>query len=175
MEQSNLPPAPPQDQPSAVMEEVPQGTPIRLLMGAVGGLLAAVVGAFIWGQIINLTDYEAGIVAIGMGFLCGYAVLKLSQGGSGFLYQLIAVGSSVLGIFFGKYYGVYILFRKVMVEDYGSEILNELPSLFSGDMFFFFLEILPEFLSFYDILWVGLAVYYAWKMLSPKNIQKQAG
>lgn len=175
MDQSNLPPAPPQEQPSAVMEEVPQGTPLRLLMGAVGGILAAVVGAFVWGQIINLTEYEAGIVAIGMGFLCGYAVLRFSQGGKGILYQLIAVGSSVLGIFFGKYYGFYVILKKYLAEEYGSEILQEVPSLFSGEMFFIFLEGLPDIFSFYDILWFGLAVYYAWRMLSAKTRVQQAG
>ena len=113
--------------------EVVQNTPIKLLMGAVGGFLAAVVGAFIWGQIINLTEYEAGVVAIGIGFLCGYAVLRLSQGGKGILYQLIAVGSSVLGIFFGKYYGVYIIFGGPIFKDKDETMDIVLDALPDGD------------------------------------------
>ncbi len=46
----------------------------NLLFGVVGGMVAAAVGAAIWAVITALTNFQIGWMAVGVGFLVGYAV-----------------------------------------------------------------------------------------------------
>ncbi len=163
MEQKNLQPEVSAPPPSVVSEE-PTGFPIRLALGVVGGLLGAIIGGLVWGLIIKITEYEVAYVALGIGFLCGWAVGFFSQKGRGIIFQLIAVGSSILGIFFGKYFGFYLLVKDEISEVYGAAAAKEI-SFFSVDVFDFFLEALQESASIYDLLFIGLAVFYAWRNL----------
>ena len=48
---------------------------IVLIMGLVGGVLAASVGGVLWGLIVKWTEYEIGYMAVGLGLLCGFGVL----------------------------------------------------------------------------------------------------
>ena len=52
----------------------------NLSMGAVGGVAAAAVGAIIWAIITVVTGYQIGWMAVGVGFLVGYAVKLLGKG-----------------------------------------------------------------------------------------------
>ena len=100
---------PPDD---SVVSDLPQAMPMRMLTGGVGGFLGALVGGFVWGQIVKITDTEIGFVALGIGLLCGWAVGFFSQNGRGVPFQFIAAVSSLLGIFFGKYYAIYLLLNQ---------------------------------------------------------------
>ena len=164
MEERNYQREPINPPESSVVSDLDQPMPIRLLAGGIGGLLGALIGAFVWGQIVKLTEYEVGYVAIGVGFLCGWAVGFFSQGGRGIPFQFIAAVTSVLGIFFGKYYAIYL----ILVKEYGPEF-SKAVSLFSKDYFEFFREIISEVSELIDFLFYGLAIYYAWKMLAQKT------
>jgi hypothetical protein len=155
-------PIPPPEEP--VISDVPQAMPIRIIQGAVGGLLGAIVGGMVWGLIFQFTEYEVGYIAWGIGWLCGWAVGYFSSHGRGIIFQLIAVFSSILGIIIGKYYGFYIIMKEYVTEDYGAEAAAEI-SIFSMDMVEFFVEFLIEWVGLYDLLFVVLAVYTAWRML----------
>jgi drug/metabolite transporter (DMT)-like permease len=52
----------------------------NLVMGALAGLAAALVGAAIWAIITALTQYQIGFMAIGIGFLVGFAVRAAGKG-----------------------------------------------------------------------------------------------
>lgn len=54
----------------------------NLALGALGGLIAAAVGACIWAAITLVTGYQIGFMAIGVGFLVGMAVRYLGRGSS---------------------------------------------------------------------------------------------
>ena len=167
MEQKNFQPEVSAPPPSPVVQEEPTGFPIRLALGVVGGLLGGIIGGLVWGLIMQITEYEVSYVAIGIGFLCGWAVGFFSQKGRGIIFQLIAVGTSILGIFFGKYFGFYLILKDVISEDFGTAAASEI-SFFSADLFSIFLEALQESASIdslYDLLFLGLGVYYAWRML----------
>ncbi|MDQ3813315.1 MAG: tetratricopeptide repeat protein [Armatimonadota bacterium] len=60
------------------------------MKAAIFGFLAAIVGAFIWDKITYYTNWQIGIVAIGVGFLVGTAV-SIGAGGKG------AVSLQILG------------------------------------------------------------------------------
>ena len=52
----------------------------NLGLGIVGGLAAALVGAAVWAGVTVTTNYQIGWMAVGVGFLVGYAVRMLGKG-----------------------------------------------------------------------------------------------
>jgi hypothetical protein len=132
--------------------------PSESLVRAIGGgLIAAIVGGVAWGLIVKLSDYEVGFVAWGIGFLVGTAVVLATGGAKGRRLQIVAVVLALVGILIGKYLG-YALIVQEEAESFGASI-----GLFSGDMFRLFREDLDAIFGLFDLLWVGLAVFTAWR------------
>lgn len=74
----------------------------NLPMAVLGGAIAAIVSAAIWAAITVSTHYQIGIVAIGVGFVVGYAVRMMGKGLSpayGVVGALFALLGCVLGNF----------------------------------------------------------------------------
>jgi hypothetical protein len=141
------------DPPSPVQE------PSRSLLPAIAaGLAAALVGGVVWGLIVKISDYEVGFVAWGIGFIAGTAVVVASRGAKGAPLQSIAVVSALLGILLGKYLS-YAFVVQDEAKSFGTSI-----GLLSGDMFSFFREDLDAVFSLFDLLWVGFAVFTAWRI-----------
>jgi hypothetical protein len=119
----------------------------------------AIVGGVVWGLIVKSTDYEVGFVAWGIGFLAGVAILFATSGRRGLPLQLIAIVSALLGIVIGKYLSFVW-------------ILDDLPELdvpiFSRDTVDLFFDELGVVFDWIDLLWVGLAVFSAWRALEPQ-------
>ena len=58
-----------------------------------------------WGLISKYTSYEVGVVAWGIGFLCGFAVERAAGGRRSADLQAIAIVTALLGVLLGKYLG----------------------------------------------------------------------
>ena len=129
-----------------------------LLPAIAAGLVAALVGGIVWGLIVKISDYEVGFVAWGIGFIAGTAVVVASRGAKGRRLQVIAVVSALLGILLGKYLS-YAFVVQEEAKSFGQSI-----GLVSGDMFSFFREDLDAVFSLFDLLWVGFAVFTAWRI-----------
>lgn len=129
-----------------------------LLPAIAAGLVAAVVGGVIWGLIVKLSDYEVGFVAWGIGFIAGTAVVLASRGARGPRLQVVAVVSALLGVLLGK----YLSYAFVVQEE--AKSFGESIGLFSGDMVSFFRDDLDVVFGLFDLLWVGLAVFTAWRI-----------
>jgi hypothetical protein len=125
------------------------------------GLVAATAGGIAWGLIVKSTDYEIGFAAWGLGFLTGLAVLTATRGARGLPLQGIAVVCALLGILLGK----YLAFVWVLQDS--AEDLN--VSVFSSKTFDLFRNNLDIVFDWIDLLWVGLAVYTAWRALQPEE------
>src|SRR5688572_23949834 len=69
-----------------------ESLPLALL----GGAVAAFVAALLWGTITYATGYQIGFMAIGVGFLVGYAVNYLGKGMSQ-TYSIIGAVFAFLG------------------------------------------------------------------------------
>lgn len=124
----------------------------RIVLPALGALLAAVIGGALWAAIAVETDYEIGLVAWAIGGLAGYTVVKLSQGKTTRVHQVIAVLASLLGILLGKYF----MF---------SYIINEgIQGIFASELLTLFMENISEFFGGMDIVFVILAIVTAWQM-----------
>ncbi len=150
--ESHEPGAPP---PGHVREE----TGGSLALAVLAGLVAAIAGAIVWGLIVKWTEYEAGIVAGGIGFLTGFAVLRAAGGRRSSALQVIAIATALFGVLLGKY-----LSFALVEQEFGNQ-----SGLLSGDMFTLFRENLGAIFGLYDLIWVALAVGAAWYTLRPED------
>jgi len=144
-----------------------------ILMPVVGGLASAIIGGGVWGALAVLTDREFGIIAWGMGALCAIAVLFMGKGRKGLAVQATAIACSLLGIVLGKFI-TFVWAAKHLTEADGLtqealEVFQNLPYT-SLKWPFYFIFGLPSMLNPYDLLWVGLAVYTAWKILRHSEV-----
>ena len=130
--------------------------------GVAGGLIAAVVGGFLWGLIVILTEYEIGIAAWGIGFLAGFGVVRFAGGAKGTPLQVVAVVSSVLGIVIGKYISYAYFFKQAVSDRFDADI-----SYFDSEIFRAFRENLGDVFGGFDLIWVGFAVITAWRLTRP--------
>jgi hypothetical protein len=79
---------------------VAPAVPTNLAAALGGGLAAAVVGAVIWAVITVTTKFQIGFMAVGVGFLVGWAVQQTGRSGAAVLGHLgaaLALGGCVLG------------------------------------------------------------------------------
>ena len=141
------------DPPSPVTE--PSGS---LFPAVAAGLVAAIVGALVWGLIVKISDYEVGIVAWGIGFVAGTAVVFATRGGKGQNLQVIAVLSALVGVLLGKYLSYAFVVQEQL------KAFDQSIGLVSRDMFSFFRQDLDVVFSLFDVLWVGFAVFTAWRI-----------
>jgi hypothetical protein len=140
-----------------ILPEVPFAySAILPALGA--GLAAALVGGFLWAQIAWYTGYEIGYVAVGIGALCGLAVLKAGKQQKGRPLQILATLTGVLGILFGKYYHFFMIGEQEVAE------MGASLSFFSAATFAWFLENLGYMFGPFDALWILFAVSSAWKI-----------
>lgn len=123
-------------------------------MGLVGGIAAAVVGAVIWALITVTTNYQIGWMAVGVGFLVGYAVRMLGKGSD---QKFGAAGAviALLGCVAGNLLTVLIVVSRQ--ENIG------LTALFAGLTPALVVELLKETFQPMDLLFYGIAVYEAYK------------
>ena len=124
----------------------------NLLMGLIGGVIAMLVGAIVWGAITYFTEYQIGWMAIGVGFLVGVAIKFFGRG------KTIAFGLSgaVLALI-GCALGNLIFYAGIIAREEGASFM---------EVFLFFLmspaatiEIFTFAFSFMDILFYALAAY----------------
>jgi hypothetical protein len=149
------------DQPTPTTTAAQPSESLARAIGA--GLVAAIVGGVVWAFIVKISEYEVGFVAWGIGFLVGTAVVFATGGAKGPRLQVVAVVLALVGILIGKYLG----FALVVQEE--AESFGESIGLFSGDMFEIFQDNLGDVFGVFDLLWVGLAVFSAWRIPQPEE------
>lgn len=126
---------------------------LGLAIGA--GLVAALIGAAIWAAITYFTGYQIGWMAIGVGFLVGYAVRETGQGLSS-LYGLIAAGFALLGCVLGN-----VLTIVAAVANAEGMPLLEVVSKLDWERL---QGLIIDWFSPIDLLFYGFAVYQAYGM-----------
>ena len=124
----------------------------NLLMGLIGGAIAMLVSAIVWGVITYFTEYQIGWMAIGAGFLVGVAVKFFGKGKS-MIFGISSGGLALLGCVLGN-----LMF-------YSGVIAREESATFLKVFFFFLLspaaaiELFTLAFDFMDILFYALAAY----------------
>ncbi len=139
--------------------------PAHLPAAVAAGLVAALAGAVAWGLVARWTDYEVGVLAWGIGFLAGLAVLHTAGRRSTPAHQAVAIGAALVGVLVGK----YLAFAFVVQEE--SEFVGQSIGLFSGEMRSLFRESIGDVFGLFDLVWVAFAVGTAWYMTRPEKVE----
>jgi hypothetical protein len=126
----------------------------NLPAGAAAGLVAALVGAAVWAAATYVTHYKIGWIAVGVGFLVGYAV-RLAGKGIDTTFGIVGAGLAFLGCALGNLLAVCALIAKqenisLLV------ILSNLDLVTAG-------RILLETFQFMDLLFYAIAIYEGYK------------
>lgn len=139
------------DSPEAFPEEENKS---NLILGIIGGAVGAVLGAAIWAAVTVITEYQIGIMAIGVGALTGLLVRALGKGES-IIYGLIGAAFALIGCLLGNLFSV--VFWAAGDFDMFFVILGELD-------FETITEVLLETFQPMDLLFYALALYQGFKI-----------
>ncbi len=122
--------------------------------GIGGGLLAAAAGALIWAAVTVITEYQIGWMAIGIGFLVGYAVRFFGRG----VDIIFGVAGALLALAgcLGGNLATVIYFAS---QTRNVPILDILPALKPEVL----LSIMKETFDIMDLVFYGIAAYEGYR------------
>jgi hypothetical protein len=128
----------------------------NLLLGLLAGGAAALLGAILWAAVTVITDYQIGWMAVGLGFLVGWAVRRFGRGQRP-IFGLAGAGLALAGCILGN-----VLTAAVIISQ------QESVSLFSVLVFLLLspglvLELLVSMFSPMDLLFYGIALYEGYR------------
>lgn len=135
-----------------------------LILGLIGGVAAAVIGAFIWYGIAKGASAKIGWVAWGIGWATGFGVYALSGGRGGQLLSVIGAGTALFGWFLGEYF----IYSWMFMEEARKAIAASADDPESGALMrqilggIGFTGYLKATFGGMDILFVVLAVITGW-------------
>lgn len=122
----------------------------NLPLGVVAGLGAAIVGAAIWAAITAATDYQIGFMAIGVGFLAGFAVRLVGKGAE----PIFGIAGAVLALL-GCALGNLLTVTWFYAQEQGVPFF---PVLTSFD-FALMIELMKLWFMPMDLLFYAIAAY----------------
>jgi len=136
----------------------------NLLLGALGGLSAMVVGTTIWVLITVATHYQIGYMAIGVGFLVGLCIRHAGKGIDA-SFQLLGATLALLGCTLGNLFtGCEFVAEQQNVSFFAvvASLNLETASNIMTDMF-----------RPLDILFYILAISAGWKYSIPRHLRRR--
>ena len=126
----------------------------NLPMGIVAGAVAALLGALAWGGITYATGHQIGWMAVGVGFLVGFAVQKFGQGIDK-VYGIVGAALSLAGCVMGNLFASCIAIAN-MEKVALSQVLAALNPDLIG-------QIMTATFHPMDVLFYGVAVYEGYR------------
>ena len=119
-------------------------------LGAVGGLIAAIVGAAIWATVTVLSGWQIGWMAVGVGILVGLAVRVMGRG-SHPIYCVMGGGFALLGCVLGNLFsGIGFLAKELDMGYFEAMGQFEWSESFA---------LLKAMFSAMDVLFYAIAIY----------------
>jgi hypothetical protein len=136
----------------------------NLLMGMIGGGVAMLVSAVIWGLITYITEYQISWMAIGVGFLVGLAVRFFGRGDSmlyGVIGALLSLGGCLLGNLF--------FYAGVLAQTQGASLLEALFYLADPAVL---ADVFVAAFHPMDLLFYGLALYVGFSSSMDRGVRR---
>ena len=169
-EQEQVEAKPPSSQGTMGVDQVKMRARLRqmeaeqsLLLGAIGGLVTAAIGAGLWATITVLTEYQIGWMAVGIGFLVGHAV-RLTGKGVHPSFGIMAAFLACLGCLAGN-----IVSTCIFVSLQESIPLGEVLAQLNPPLV---MELMAATFSMVDLLFYGFAIYFAYQYSFYQNPEK---
>ncbi len=129
----------------------------KIANAIVGGMVAAIVGAILWAAVTVATGFQIGYMAIGVGFLVGYAMRFFGGGGN----QIYGVAGAILALL-GSALGNVLSGIGLFANQEGIAITEALGFLNPSVA----VELLTSTTGPMDLLFYGLAVYFGYRYSS---------
>ena len=126
----------------------------NLVLGLIGGLIAAIVGAAIWAGITVATGMQIGYVAIGIGFLVGFAI-RLAGKGDTVVFSIVGGSLALFACVLGNFMSIIGFYAKQA----GIGVMDALGTFPYGQT----IELMTLTFSPMDLLFYGIAGYCGWK------------
>ena len=123
--------------------------------GLIAGAVAAAIGASVWAVVTFTTGYQIGWMAVGIGFLVGFALRKIGKGVDK-IFGISGAVLALLGCAAGNLLTVYGMLAK-------QENVS-LVTLLSRLDFAIIHELMTATFSPMDLLFYGIAVYEGYKL-----------
>jgi hypothetical protein len=142
----------------------------KLLLGTLGAIAGALLGAIAWGAITAATHFQIGYMAVGVGFLAGYG-MRVLGGGRDRADGVIAAVVAFLGCGLGNLLTVVIEFAP---HDNGHRGVAELTLLVLFNPKLAWL-MLSENFSLMDVVFYALAVYAGYRTALKPPLAAQTG
>lgn len=140
----------------------------NLPMAIIGGLVASLIGAAIWAGITVATKYQIGWLAVGVGFIVGYAVNALGKGVTP-LFGYIGAAFALFGCLLGNLLstcGFVAIEEALPFFQVVFRLLSQPSSV---------VEVMKLTFSPMDLLFYGIALYegykFSFKAIAPDNRQ----
>jgi len=129
----------------------------NLVLGLVGGVISMLVSASLWGFFTFITNSQIGWMAIGVGFLVGFAIKKLGKGNT----LIFGISGAVLSLL-GCALGNFFFYNSVLANEWGVSFFDVLIGFFLQPEAV--LEIFILAFKIIDLLFYGLAVYFGFRV-----------
>jgi hypothetical protein len=124
----------------------------NLLMGLIGGALAMLVSAIVWGAVTYFTEYQIGWMAIGVGFLVGIAI-KFFGRGKTLIFGISGAALALIGCLLGN----LLFYAGIIAREQGASFLEVLFLLLVTPAAA--IEVFTIAFDFMDIFFYALAAY----------------
>ena len=126
----------------------------NLLMGAVGGVLAAILSAFTWALVTVITDYQIGYMAAAVGYMVGVAIRIMGKGLDS-IFGYVGAILSFFGCLLGNFLSIVHHIAKASEATHMEVLVAMDYTIIPG--------IMLEEGSPIDLLFYGIAVYEGYK------------
>lgn len=127
------------------------------ILGLIGGGVAMLVGAALWGAITYFTQYQIGYMAIGVGFLVGIAFRFFGKGHS----MIFGLSSAVLALI-GCVLGNFLFYVGAISREENASFIEILFFLITNP--FSVIELFTLAFDVRDLLFYGIAAYVGFKV-----------
>jgi len=128
----------------------------NLPLGIAAGLLSALVGAILWAVITVATQYQIGYMAIGVGYMVGFAVRKAGKGTTK-IFGVVGAVCALLGCLSGNLLSTC----GFIAREESVPLLDVIVPVFSQPAIM--VELLAITFSPMDILFYGIAIHGGYK------------
>ena len=143
-----------------------QGHNINYLGAVAGGLLGGMLGAAVWWGFTTVTNIQFGLVAVIIGWGAGKGVVTLSGGKRALPLQLISLAITLVSYGLATYWVTRTYIIRYMAEN---GVQAEVPFFPDPGLF---LGIVRSGFELFDLIFLAIALWQAWKMPSPIVLQK---
>lgn len=138
----------------------------RLGLGILAGAVAALVGAGVWAVVTVVTSYQIGWMAVGVGFLVGFAIRAAGKGISP-AFGIAGAVLSLLGCILGNLLSISWFASVEEAVPYPQVVF----SVLTQPAFAF--ELLRVTFSPMDILFYAIAVYFGYRFAIRQVTQEE--